>query len=61
MGAFNNWVRDSYLADPGNRKVVDVAHQIMTGAAYLYRLQNLKLQNIYFPSTDYKYLPKKQT
>ena len=58
MGAFNNWVQDSYLAAPGNRKVIDVAHHIMTGAAYLYRLQNLRLQNIYLPDTGYQYLPK---
>ncbi|MEL6931148.1 MAG: PfaD family polyunsaturated fatty acid/polyketide biosynthesis protein [Cyanobacteria bacterium J06600_6] len=59
MGAFNSWVQDSYLAEPRNRKVVDVANQIMTGAAYLYRLQNLKLQNIYLSDIDYQYLPKK--
>ena len=49
MGAFNNWVKDSYLADPNNRNVVDIAHSIMINAAYLYRLQNLKLQGIFMP------------
>ena len=43
MGAFNDWVRGSYLENPENRKAVDVAEQIMRGAAYLYRLQALKL------------------
>ncbi|MBV6625861.1 MAG: PfaD family polyunsaturated fatty acid/polyketide biosynthesis protein [Rivularia sp. (in: Bacteria)] len=49
MGAFNNWVKDTYLAQPQNRHVVDIAQHIMTGAAYLYRLQTLKLQGIELP------------
>ncbi|MGB6296372.1 MAG: PfaD family polyunsaturated fatty acid/polyketide biosynthesis protein [Rivularia sp. (in: cyanobacteria)] len=57
MGAFNNWVKDSYLADPNNRNVRDIAHHIMTGAAYLYRLQNLKLQGIAMPAKYSYYYP----
>jgi PfaD family protein len=49
MGSFNSWARDSYLANPNNRSVVDIAHSIMINAAYLYRLQNLKLQGIFIP------------
>jgi len=48
MGAFNAWVKGSYLQEPANRSVVDVAWQIMTGAAYLYRVQSLKLQGVAF-------------
>ena len=59
MGAFNDWVRGSYLADPQNRSVVDIAHHIMTGCAYLYRLQNLKLQGISLPAKHYNYHPQK--
>lgn len=59
MGAFNDWVKDSYLAEPGDRKVTDVAHHIMTGAAYLYRLQNLKLQGISLPTKYWFYNPQK--
>lgn len=46
MGAFNNWVKGSYLEPVGDRHVVDVAQHILTGAAYLYRVQNLKLQGL---------------
>jgi trans-AT polyketide synthase, acyltransferase and oxidoreductase domains len=46
MGAFNDWVRGSYLEKAENRRVVDVAHLMMNGAAFLYRLQNLKLQGL---------------
>ncbi|HZC36806.1 MAG TPA: PfaD family polyunsaturated fatty acid/polyketide biosynthesis protein, partial [Chthoniobacterales bacterium] len=38
MGAFNDWVRGSYLEQPGNRRIADVAHHIMSGAAHCYRL-----------------------
>ena len=58
MGAFNNWVKDSYLAEPNNRKVVDLAHHIMIGAAYLYRLQHLKLQGISLPAKYWNYRPE---
>jgi trans-AT polyketide synthase/acyltransferase/oxidoreductase domain-containing protein len=57
MGAFNDWVRDSYLVEPNNRRVVDVAHQIMTGAAFLYRLHNLKLQRVWMPIPYWNYSP----
>jgi trans-AT polyketide synthase, acyltransferase and oxidoreductase domains len=52
MGSFNNWVKGSYLADTNNRTVVDIADQMMTGAAFLYRMQNLKMQGLQM-STDY--------
>jgi PfaD family protein len=53
MGAFNDWVRGSYLEMPENRHVADVAQQIMDGAAYLYRVQGLKMQGVRLqPSLD---------
>ena len=60
MGAFNDWVKGSYLDKPQNRRVVDVAHQIMTGAAYLYRVQSLKLQGLQMPSSYSNYFPVPQ-
>ncbi|WP_414690164.1 PfaD family polyunsaturated fatty acid/polyketide biosynthesis protein [Nostoc sp.] len=54
IGAFNEWVKESYLAEPNARYVVDVAHHIMTGAAYLYRLQSLKFQGLQMPA-HYRY------
>lgn len=57
MGAFNDWVKGSYLAEPDNRRVVDVAHHIMTGAAYLYRLQSLKMQGLFLPEFYSHYHP----
>jgi PfaD family protein len=46
MGAFNDWVKGTYLEDYQNRKAADVAEQIMQGAAYLYRIQALKMQGV---------------
>jgi trans-AT polyketide synthase/acyltransferase/oxidoreductase domain-containing protein len=48
MGAFNDWVKGTYLEHYENRKVADVAVQIMEGAAYMYRIQSLKMQGIDF-------------
>ena len=59
MGAFNDWVRSTYLAEPANRRVADVAMHILTGCAYLLRLRLLAAQGIRFnPSID-RYLPEK--
>ncbi|HVA26481.1 MAG TPA: PfaD family polyunsaturated fatty acid/polyketide biosynthesis protein [Chloroflexota bacterium] len=58
MGAFNDWVRGSYLEAPEARSVVDVAWHIMRGAAYLYRLQELRLQGITLPSAVARYVPQ---
>lgn len=49
MGAFNDWVKGTHLEAYQNRKVADVAEQIMQGAAYLYRIQSLSLQGVKLP------------
>ncbi|WP_414755461.1 PfaD family polyunsaturated fatty acid/polyketide biosynthesis protein [Anabaena sp. CCY 9910] len=57
MGGFNDWVRGSYLAEANNRRVVDVAHHIMTGATFLYRIQSLKIQGMQIPDYYCQYHP----
>jgi trans-AT polyketide synthase/acyltransferase/oxidoreductase domain-containing protein len=57
MGGFNDWVRGSYLAEPNNRHVIDIAHQIMLGAAFLYRIQSLKIQGLQIPNYYGQYHP----
>ncbi|MFM7367257.1 MAG: 2-nitropropane dioxygenase, partial [Sphaerospermopsis kisseleviana] len=59
MGSFNDWVRGSYLAEPKNRQVVEVAEHIMTGATFLYRIQNLKIQGLQIPDEYSQYFPEK--
>lgn len=43
MGAFNDWTRGTPLEEPANRRVADVAHRLMYGAAVLYRWNQLKM------------------
>jgi trans-AT polyketide synthase, acyltransferase and oxidoreductase domains len=57
MGSFNDWVRNSYLAEPSERKVADVALQLLTGAAFLYRIQSLKMQGLQLPDQCCQYVP----
>ena len=58
MGAFNAWAHGTYLQDPANRSVADVAWHLMTGAAYLYRIQALKLQGLAFGPEFERYVPR---
>jgi trans-AT polyketide synthase/acyltransferase/oxidoreductase domain-containing protein len=58
MGAFNDWARASYLADPDGRRVADVARQLMTGAAYLRRLTHLETQGVALPTSLRRYRPE---
>jgi PfaD family protein len=58
MGAFNDWVRGTHLEQPENRHAVDVAQHILVGAAYLYRLQSLKVSGLQFPAHFANYRPE---
>ena len=44
MGAFNEWVKGSFLEDPRQRKVVTVAYNILFGAALMQRIGQLRQQ-----------------
>jgi PfaD family protein len=57
MGAFNDWVRGSYLEAPASRSAVDVAQHIMRGTAMLLRVQNLKMQGMQMPAHYSRYHP----
>ncbi|NMB90988.1 MAG: PfaD family polyunsaturated fatty acid/polyketide biosynthesis protein [Chloroflexi bacterium] len=59
MGSFNDWVQGTYLQAPENRRVVDIALQLLTGCSYLYRLQALKLQGVVLPTSLDQYRPEK--
>jgi PfaD family protein len=48
MGAFNSWVKGTYLADYTKRNAVDVALHMLKGAAYLQRVNQLKLLGVGF-------------
>jgi trans-AT polyketide synthase/acyltransferase/oxidoreductase domain-containing protein len=56
MGAFNEWTRGSCLEPPEQRRVAQVAHQLLRGAAFHLRLVSLRSQG--FPlSPGLSYAP----
>lgn len=57
IGAFNSWVKDSYLADYNQRKAVDVSLHLLKGAAYLQRVNQLKMQGISLNTKLNRYMP----
>ena len=57
MGCFNDWARGTYLEAPENRHVVDIALQLLTGAAYQLRIQILRASGIDIPDNIGIYYP----
>ncbi|MBL4866700.1 MAG: PfaD family polyunsaturated fatty acid/polyketide biosynthesis protein [Pseudomonadales bacterium] len=57
LGAFNAWVKGTDLEDYKKRDAVEVADHLLAGAAFLYRLQNLKGQGFEFSSAISHYVP----
>ncbi len=57
MGAFNNWVKATYLEAPQERHVVDLAMHILRGCAILYRVRSLEMQGVVFPPALRRYIP----
>ncbi|OUS23751.1 2-nitropropane dioxygenase [Gammaproteobacteria bacterium 45_16_T64] len=57
LGAFNAWVKGSYLEPVENRLAVDVTTHVMQGAAYFSRIQSIKTQGVILPSTFSIYTP----
>ena len=49
MGAFNEWTRGTFLAEPANRKVATIAHNLLHGAAVMQRLNALRYQGFPIP------------
>jgi acyl carrier protein len=57
MGAFNAWTQGTFLAEPRNRHVVDVAEALMTGATYLSRLASVRSLGVDVPAALLGYAP----
>ncbi|MGW4364057.1 PfaD family polyunsaturated fatty acid/polyketide biosynthesis protein [Nocardia takedensis] len=58
MGAFNSWAAGTYLAAPSNRNVADIADQLMTGAAYLTRIAQLRTAGVRLPAEIARFVPR---
>jgi len=48
MGAFNEWSKDSFLAEPANRSIATVAMNLLYGAAVVTRINGLRTQGVKF-------------
>ncbi len=57
MGGFNDWTRGTWMAPAENRHVDEIAVQLMTQAATLYRFQHLKTLGIHLPLSEGAFLP----
>jgi PfaD family protein len=58
MGAFNSWVKGSFLEAPEARSVVQVARNLMEGAAVVTRSQQLRSYGVPIPAAAFDYRPR---
>ncbi|MFT6290714.1 MAG: PfaD family protein [Ilumatobacter sp.] len=58
MGAFNTWTAGTFLAEPANRKVAQVARNLLEGAAVVTRAQQLRTYGVPIPSVAFDYRPR---
>jgi len=57
IGAFNQWVKGSFLESAHNRKIVVIALNILLGAAIVTRRQWLRQQGIFLPDVPTRIEP----
>lgn len=58
LGAFNIWVKGTYLEEYQNRDAPQVAIHLMTGAAFLQRINTLRQQGVVIPVELASYVPE---
>jgi PfaD family protein len=58
MGAFNEWVRGSFLEAPQSRSVVQVALNLLEGAASVTRAHQLRSYGAPIPAAAYRFEPR---
>jgi PfaD family protein len=59
MGAFNAWVKGSFLEPPAARSVVQIALNLLEGAAIVVRAQQLRTYGVPVPSAAFDCRPRK--
>ena len=59
MGAFNAWSAGTFLEDPAQRGVVQVALNLMEGAAVVTRAQQLRSYGVPVPPAGFDYRPQR--
>lgn len=58
MGSFNDWVRGSFLEPVENRRVVQIALNLMEGAAVITRAQQLRSFGVAVPAEAFSFHPR---
>lgn len=58
MGAFNAWTAGTFLAAPENRTVVQVARNLLEGAAVITRAQQLRSYGVAVPPEAFAFHPR---
>lgn len=58
MGAFNAWAKGTFLEDPANRTAVQVARNLMEGAAVITRAQQLRSYGVPVPDAAFQFPPR---
>ncbi|MEE8522332.1 MAG: PfaD family polyunsaturated fatty acid/polyketide biosynthesis protein [Thermoanaerobaculia bacterium] len=59
MGAFNAWVAGSSLAAPEGREVVQIARNLIEGAAVVTRSQQLRTYGVPVPAAAFQFRPRR--
>ncbi|TDB84360.1 PfaD family polyunsaturated fatty acid/polyketide biosynthesis protein [Actinomadura sp. KC216] len=58
MGAFNQWTAGTFLGSPRTRTVVQVARNLLEGAAVITRLHQIRSYGVAVPSEAFGYRPR---
>ncbi len=59
LGAFNQWVKGTFFEPPGERRVVQVATNLLYGAAILLRRRLLAMQGVPLPPGVMRVVPRR--
>ncbi len=59
MGAFNQWVAGSFLADPKERSVLQIALNLLEGAAVVTRAQQARSYGVPVPPKAFDFRPRR--
>jgi trans-AT polyketide synthase, acyltransferase and oxidoreductase domains len=58
MGAFNAWTAGSFLEKPENRRAVDIARNLLAGAAAITRAHQLRSLGVDVPDAAFAFAPR---
>jgi trans-AT polyketide synthase, acyltransferase and oxidoreductase domains len=58
MGSFNSWAKGTFLERPENRTVVQIARNLLEGAAVVTRAQQLRSYGVAVPAATFDFRPR---